>query len=288
VEILRAAELLASQGDARARAVRLAIQNASRRADPAFTLGAAGRALGEIGEWSLAAWAFEEALRLDPQTADARAYLGLALDQSGGDGLEQLLRAVEEAPESPLPHFFLGLHWRARGDAEQALEALTSAAELDPESPAIAAELAGALEDLGEMDEALAAFLHAANLAPDESGFWRLLADFSTRNEIQVTEVGLPAARNALALAPDDPAACDALAFAYFLAGDDALARRFIDRAVRLHPLRSSTQYHLGLLLLSQGEIPAARSALEWAALLDPDGPVGALARRTLERLPPS
>jgi tetratricopeptide (TPR) repeat protein len=268
--------------------VRLAIQNAARHGDPALTLGAAGRALGEIGEWPLAAWAFEEALSLDPQAADVRAYLGLALDQSGGDGLLHLRRAAEEAAESPLPHFFLGLHWRARGEAERALQALTTAAELDPENPAIAAELAGALEDLGEMDEALAAFLYAANLAPDEPGFWRLLADFSTRNEIQVTAVGLPAARNALALAPDDPASSDALGFAYFLAGDDALARRFIDRAVGLDPLRSSTQYHLGLVLLSGGEVAAARSALETAALLDPDGPVGALARRTLEGLPPS
>ncbi len=283
---LRRADDLTEGGDPTASEVIRTIERASREEDPAFTLAAVGHALGEIGEWRLATWAFREALVLYPQYVEARAYYGLALDQSGGDGLAQLQAAARISPQNPLSLFLLGLHWRARGDAPAALEVLTVAAELDPTNPAIAAELGGAHEDLGDMTSALASFLHAAELSPQEAGFWSLLAEFSLRNEIQVREVGLPAARNAYALAPEDPTACDDLAYSYYLAGDFTLAERFLRRAVEIDATRPLTQYHLGLLLLELDQGDAARAAIETAARLDPEGAVGALARRTLEGLP--
>jgi Flp pilus assembly protein TadD len=164
------------------------------------------------------------------------------------------------------------------------VEELAQAAELDPTNPSIAAELGGAHEDQGEMTSALAAFLHAAELAPREAAFWRLLAEFSLRNEIEVRQVGIPAARNAYALAPD-AAACDNLAMAHFLSGDLVLAERFLRRALALDRARPETQYHLGLLFLERDQVAAARAAFETAARLDPEGAIGELATRTLEGL---
>jgi Flp pilus assembly protein TadD len=285
IDTLRLADELTAGGSPAAQAVIRAIEQASSEDDPAYTLAAVGQALGAIGEWRLAAWAFRDALTIDPQYALARAYLGLALDQMGGDGLAELRTAAALSPSDPLPRFFLGLHWRIRGDPTAAVEALTAAADLDPANPSISAELGGAYEDLGNMTSALEAFFHAAELAPRESGFWRLLAEFSLRNEIRVREVGIPAARNAYSLIPDDPTACDNLGYAYYLAGDLTLAERFLRRAVGLDSGRPATQFHLGLLLLRLEKPAAARAAFATAARLDPEGPIGALARRTLEGL---
>lgn len=286
VDTLRIADELSAGGSPIARQVIDAIQDALREDDPAYALAAAGQALGEVGEWRLAAWAFLEALLLNPQYTAARAYFGLALDQSGGDGLLELERAVAASPGDPLPHFFLGLHWRAQGDPAAAVDSLMTAAELDPANPSIAAELGGAFEDLGEMTAALAALRHAAELAPREAGFWRLLAQFSLRHEIELRRVGLPAARNAYLLAPEDATACDDLGYGYYLVGDSALASRFLRRALELDPMRPLTQYHFGLLLIQQNEIAEARAAFEIAARLDPQGAIGSLAERTLDGLP--
>jgi cytochrome c-type biogenesis protein CcmH/NrfG len=69
---------------------------------------------------------------------------------------------------------------------------------------------------------------------------------------------------------------------------DFGLAERFLIRAVELDPLRARTQYHLGLLRLSQGDTATATLALQTAVRLDPEGQVGDLALRTLQRfLPP-
>jgi len=282
---LRLADELTDGGSAAAREMMRVIQQASREDDLAFTLASVGQSLGEMGEWRLAAWAFREAITLYPPYVEARAYYGLALDQSGSDGLAQLQSAAEFSPQNPLPRFFLGVHWRARGEPQAAVVELLVAAELDPANPSIAAELGGAYEDLGEMTSALAAFQYATDLAPRQAGFWRLLAEFSLRNGIQVREIGIPAARNAYSLAPADPVACDNLAYGHYLAGEFALAERLIHRALELDAARPATQYHLGLLLLELHQGAAAQAALETAAQLDPEGAIGELAERTLEGL---
>jgi tetratricopeptide (TPR) repeat protein len=286
IDALRIADELSVGGSLEANRVIAAILAASGEGDEAYTLASVGRVLGEIGEWRFAAWAFREALFLNPQYTVARAYYGLALDQAGGDGLIQLHLAALVSPTNPLPFFFLGLHWRARGDPTAALESLTTAAGLDPENPSIAAELAGALEDTGEVSAALSTLARAAELAPREPGFWSLLARLSFRHEVEIRRVGLPAARNAYVLAPDDPAICDDLGYGYYLAGDDILAQRFLTRAISLGPNLPLTQYHYGLLLVRQGETRAARAAFGAAARLDPGGEVGALAERASEALP--
>ncbi len=286
VDALRIADELSVGGSPEAVRVIAAIQAAAGEGDEAYTLASVGRALGALGQWRFAAWGFREALFLNPQYTSARAYYGLALDQAGGDGLFQLQLAAEVSPTNPLPFFFLGLHWRARGDSAAAVESLTTAAGLDPENPSIAAELAGSLEDLGEISAALSGLSHAAELAPREPGFWSLLARMSFRHEVEIRRVGLPAARNAYVLAPADPAVCDDLGYGYYLAGDDVLARRFLTRAISLGADLPLTQYHYGLLLMRQGEIRAARAAFETAARLDPGGEIGTLAERASEGLP--
>lgn len=285
---LRSADALTPGGNLLAQALVRGITDAQAEAQPAYTLAQVGQALARQGEWRLAAWAFESAIDLEPGYVEARAYLGLALDRAGGDGLAQLQAAEAAAPSAALPHLFLGMHWHALGQMQPALAELMTAADLDPSNPAITAELGGVYADLGDVQPALAAFRTAAALAPQEPGFWLLLAEFSLSREVEVEAVGLPSARNAAVLNPHDPAAIDALGYACLLVDDFGLAERFLIRAVELDPLRARTQYHLGLLRLSQGDTATATLALQTAVRLDPEGQVGDLALRTLQRfLPP-
>ena len=282
---LRLALELAPAPDRLALDVLDVLRQAASDGPPAYLRAQVGQALARAGEWELAAQAFEQALALEPDYLEARGYLGLALDRLGGDGLPHLLEAAQAAPEAALPHLLLGMHWRRHGRPQTALDELRVAARLDPDHPAIAAEIGAVYEDLGDAATALQAYRVAAALAPDDPGFWLLLAEASLEHEIEVSTLGVPAARNAAALRPEAPALA-ALGYAHLLTGEAILAERLITRAAALDPGLPAAQYRLGLLRLLQGRAPEARRALEAAVALDPAGPIGLRAARTLGALP--
>jgi tetratricopeptide (TPR) repeat protein len=274
-------ELVHSDNDLVADLIR-AIENARLENESAYTFAQVGQILATYGEWDYAIWAFQEAIALYPDYLEARAYLGLALDQAGQDGLEELKGVVSDIPNAALPRIFLAMHWQKTGNFEEARLELSIAARLDPTNPAIAAELGKAYTALGDVESAKDAFLLATQLAPQDPNFWMLLANFSVMNEIEVNSLGLPAARNSVALAPNNPATLDTLGYAHLVLGNLRLAERILWRAVELQPRRAWTHYHVGLLRSVQGDGGRARSAWQLATLLDPDGPAGELAQRAL------
>lgn len=282
---LRAADQSSPDGDPVARELIRAIGEARVEDDRAYSLAQVGQVFAQNSEWLYASWAFQEAVQLEQDYVEARAYLGLSLDRIGRDGLADLEAAVAEAPGAAQPHTFLGMHWRMKGENSKALAEFETAAELAPEDPAVAAELAATYESTGDYESALAAYRVAADLAPREPGFWLLLAQFSIRQELNIDTVGLPASRNAAALAPQDPAAWDSLGYCYLLAGDLEMSARILTRALDLAPNRPSTLYHLGLLRLYQGDLSGARAALQSAIDGDPGGPIADLAQRALDRV---
>jgi len=263
------------------------IEGARQHADLSFSLAQVGQFMARTGDWALAAEAFRNALAIQPDYTEARAYLGLALDQSGADGLEHLEQAAEEAPEAALPQQLLGKHWRLRGDPDQALRAFERAATLAPEDPLTAIDLAAAYLASGDLISAKAAYLHAAELAPDEPFYWSLLAQFSLDHEIEVGELGLPAARRVVVLEPGQAVALDMLGYCHYLLGNWTLAGRLLSRAIEADPQLASGHYHLGLLELVLGDLAAGRRALRTASQLDSGGWVGDLALRSLENLGP-
>jgi tetratricopeptide (TPR) repeat protein len=262
-----------------------AIEAARAQDDPAFSLAQVGQFFSRNGEWSLATLAFERALDLEPSYTEARAYLGLALDRAGGDGLAQLEQAIGEAPEAPLPQVLLGKHWRARGEPTLALAAFEMAAGLDPDDPTIALDLGLAYAAVGDLESAKAAYVHAAQLAPENALVWQLLAQFALDHEIELETLALPAARRAVLLDPQRSTALDTLGYSHFLVGDWVLAGRFLNLAVSMDAQSSAAYYHLGLLQMTLGNMEDGREALARALALDPDGWIGNLALRSLENL---
>ena len=281
---LRHARTLSREAGAQASPLITTIEAALLLDQEAYTLAQVGQTFAKQGEWRLAAWSFERALELEPTYVEARAFYGLALDQVGEDGSAELQLAIEEAPNAALPHIFLALHWLQASQPERARPELETAAMLDPENPAIAVELGTAYALLGDIQAAKAAYLHATQIDPQDPRFWITLAQFSLSHEIEITTLGLPAARNAVVLAPEDPATWDLLGYAHMLSANPVLAERTLWKAIHIQPKRAETQYHLGLFHQMHGDSSCAYAAFEMAALLDPNGVIGQLAEGTLNR----
>jgi tetratricopeptide (TPR) repeat protein len=269
------------------RLVMAAIEDGRSSGDEAYTFGRVGYALIQLKEWPLAEVALTQAIQRDGQYADAFAYLGLAQDMQAKDGLPNYEQALALAPDSALVQFLTGLHWRRLGNSNSALPYLKTAQALDPQNPAVAAEIGGAYAALGDLTSAEIWFTEAVRMDEQNPDFWLLLARFYVDNEYHVAELGLPAARMAVGLDPENALAADALGYALQLTGDLANAEKMLLRALELDSGLASGYYHLGLLYQKQGRPAEAETVLNHTLALDPEGLYGGLALKALATLSP-
>jgi len=187
--------------------LRAALNGSPTPASPAVRRTTIGRALGLVQEWDLSVAAFEKSIELDPESAEAWAWLGEARQQTGKDGRQALDRAVALDHKSVTVRALRGLYWGRQEKYQQMLAEYLLAAEYEPQNPAWQASIGDAQIKLGNLAAALDAYQHATELAPDDSTYWRLLAVFCAENGVRVEDLGLPAARQAAELAPEDPLA---------------------------------------------------------------------------------
>jgi tetratricopeptide (TPR) repeat protein len=263
----------------------ITIQDNQALDTPAYLYAQVGQTFSRVSEWHLVHETFRNAVKIDPEYAQAWGYLGVAKDNVGQDGESELLEAVRLSPEDPFLLVLLAVHYNRKGDAEGALPILERAFTLDPENPAIAVEFGQAYTTLGDLENARLAFRQATLLAPDEAAFWYLLANFSLRHELEIEAIGLPSARNALILQADSSQGWQVLGYAHYLLGNFSLAQRALHRAIEISPTDPTTQYYLGLTYQAQARTQEAISAWRMAMKISTEHPSAQLAQRALETL---
>ncbi len=271
-ELGQAAELDANDGPA-VETLEAALDLAARETDASRRLVILGRSLGLVNDWPLAEDRFQQAVNADARNAEAWAWLGEARQQNGQDGKPALDAALVLDPNSTLVHGLRGLYWKRQGKYLAQIAEYTRAAQLDPENPEWQSALGEAYTSKGDLVSGLASYQKATSMAPTNPTYWRLLAIFCADNGIQVLEVGLPAAKKAAALAPDDPQVLDALGWSYAQAGLLYNAEQTLVKARDLAPYSASIHQHLAETYLRKGDQTAAYSELQAAAQPPPAEP---------------
>jgi len=252
--------------------------------DPSYALVAAGQSLLSIEEWELAEIALSNATRLNPEYAEAWAYLGEALQKNGENGQEELEKALSIDPNSVAANTLMGLYWQRQERFDLALTYLHAAAKFDDLNPALQAEIGNTLGLLGNISGAESHYRRAAALSPNDSTYWRILAEFHIKYELKLRDEGLAAARQAVILDPEDPASLDAMAQIYLLLDSPLIARRFLDRAIAADDKFAPAYLHLGLIHILTGEPLLAFQRFSIAKTLSPpDSQTAAQATRLLE-----
>jgi tetratricopeptide (TPR) repeat protein len=252
--------------------------------DPSYGLLTAGQSLLAIEEWELAEIALSNATRINPEYAEAWAYLGEALQHNGQNGFEEIEKALVIDPNSVAANTLMGLYWQRKEEYDLALIYFHAAANLDDQNPAFQAEIGNTLGLSGNISAAESHYRRATALAPNDPIFWRILADFYIKYETNLREEGLAAARQAVILDPDDPASLDVLAQIYLLLNHPLIARRFLERALLADDKFAPAHLHLGLIHILEGNYLLAFQEFSTARdQSDPDSPISALAIRLLE-----
>jgi tetratricopeptide (TPR) repeat protein len=243
-----------------------------------------GRALGEINEWELAGLAFERAVNQDAANAEAWALWGEAKQQRGQSGQAELEKALALAPDSVLARALQAVALRRAGKPEEALAHLRAAAAAEPENGFWWVEIGNTQVAQGDLGAAMESYIRAVDLEPGNPLYWRALAGFCFSYQVDVERIGLPAARQAAALAPGDPANLDGLGVGLAAVGDLVSAERAYLQALAVTPNYAPALLHLGMLYMEQRDYDQAHSRLNAAAQQSADPVVADQARRLLAR----
>ncbi len=244
-----------------------------------------GRALGSIGAWSLALVSFEKAETLNPQYAQAWAFASEARQQLHQDGNPDLERALALEPDSPVILALAAVNYRRQGDLTQALERFTEASNLEPDRAIWQIEIGNTYADLHNIQKGLEYYLAATRIEPENPIIWRLAAQYCVNNELQIREIGLPAARQAVALAPEDAANLDILGQVMDSQQDEISAERFLQQAITKDLDYAPARLHLAQLYLRQGRMDWAEYHLALAARpVGQESEANLVAKRLLAR----
>ena len=258
-ELLGASQL-DPQLDPAAQTLRTALNLAAIEDSASARAVVIGRGLGLVNEWQLARLAFEEAIRLDDENADAWAWLGEANHQLGMPEASnpEFEQALKLNPNSSTVRGLRGLYLQRIGNYREALGEFEAAARLEPGNPTWHVSIGETYTKLGDLIQALDSYQTATALAPEDPAYWQLLAVFCAQNNVNVRGVGVPAAQKAVVLAGQDPASLDVLGWLLTLDARHAEAERMLHRALELDPQNGPAHMHLGMLYLQMNNRASA------------------------------
>ena len=258
---------------------------ASLESDDAYRALMIGRALARQGEWDAAAVLFEQTTELAPDYAEGWAFLGQARQALGQDGYAALQQAGRLDPQSVAAQSLLALYWRQNNHPDLALVYLNRLAKQNPEDGIWEIELGNVLTEMGNLFSAAEHFQRAVALEPGNVDAWRALVEFSIVHSFEPRTIGLPAARKALLLRPNEPGTLDLMGWVFLNLGDLSSAERFLHQAVQKDAQYAPAYLHLGQVYLQKGQSKQAEAYL-WKAVnyAEPESSVAMIASRLLGR----
>ncbi len=232
-----------------------------------------GFVLATHGKMDQAITQYAEALRLDPNFADAHDNLGVALAKKGrmDQAMAQYAEALRINPNLALAHNNLGIALAAQGEMDQAVAQYAEALRLDPNLASAHNNLGLALAAQGKMDQAVAQYAEALRLDPGYTEAHNNLG-LALAAQGKMDEAVAQYAE-ALRLKPDYAEAHNNLGLA--LAGQgkmDQAAAQYAE-ALRLKPDSAETYNNLGVALAQQGKIDEAIARFQKAIQINPDFP---------------
>jgi tetratricopeptide (TPR) repeat protein len=282
-ELLRAAQLDQTL-DPRVQSIRTELNTALLSDDKAYRFVVAGHALAAQEEWDFALKAFQNAVNLRRDYAEAWAWLGEAEQHLGQDGFPALQKAILLDSGSATVNVLTGMYYQRQGNSPKALATYQTAVSLEPENAAWHVALGGAYESNRDLLSALKEYQLAIELDPENVPAWQAMALYSVVNDSDLNGNGLAAARKLIELSPDNWQSVDIAGQVTYALSNLLEAQHLFEKAVDLAPNQAAPHLHLAMVSLDLKKSDIGLAQLKLAIELDPNGPVGWQANRLLEQ----
>ncbi len=187
-------------------------------------------------EWNKAAAELGEAIRTNPDNAEAHTNLGIALRMQGkrDAAIGQFQRAIALKPDLANAHFGFGDALREQGKLEDATAELKVAARIEPGNASIHHGLGHALWEQKKLAQALAEFRESTRINPDFAEAHKDVGDILTEQRELLEAIG--EYKTAIRLNPELVAAHANLAVALGLQGKAKEAMTEYRETIRLEP----------------------------------------------------
>ena len=254
------------------------IQRALTYQNPAYVLVFVGRELAKQGRWDLAKKAFQKTTIIQPDYAEAWAFLGESVqhleDDTNENPLDILEIALEIDPYSLSANLLTAAYWKRVGDPDQHYRYLINAAEIDPQNPKILVDLGDAVAVLGELEAGYDYHLEAIRITHSDPTYLRTLVDYCIRYNYLLDEVALPTAREAVIKENANAPSLDTMGQVLFRLGDIHNAHRFYTRSIIRDPDYAPAHFHLGLLYNILDQPDQAAYSFTRTIALAPETPI--------------
>jgi tetratricopeptide (TPR) repeat protein len=125
-------------------------------------------------DFKAAAESYKQALKINPESAELWANLGLT-EHEGGDYAEAIRsfqQAIRLKPGLYVPNLFLGIDYRHTGNTRAAIQFLVKAEQMNKTDPEAPLEVGRAYSAAGDFPAAAREFHHAIELDPQRSDSW--------------------------------------------------------------------------------------------------------------------
>jgi tetratricopeptide (TPR) repeat protein len=246
-----------------------------------------GQILAATDEWYYAIEKFNQAILLEPDYAEAFAFLGESQFHINEDGLTNLEKAISINPESFSANTFMGFYWQRKNQPELALPFFMKAVKINPKDANILIDQANTFAQLDMFEYAIASYQKATILDPGNFNAWIALAIFSIEQEIQVQSIGLPAAHRALLIDKENVIANTLIGQAYLYLNKPNLAIRFLASALSVDEDFPPALFQHALYLISISESEQAELILRQALSLSDDETMKYKIQKILDNLFP-
>ena len=216
---------------------------------------------------------FEEALRLDPNYAEARFNLGNAFFRlrRAADARREYERALELNPRIAVAQTNLGILLLELGETKEGIKHLEEAVRIEPRAAVAQQRLSDALVKEGREAEAVQHFEAAAKVDPAAAS-----TDAQNLIALALLREGKPAealaqANRTLEATPNSTTALTnyGIILAELRQLDEAVAQ--FEKALEIDASNAEAHYNLGNALLMRREVPEAMKHFQEAVALRPD-----------------
>ncbi|HEY0875435.1 MAG TPA: tetratricopeptide repeat protein [Vicinamibacterales bacterium] len=231
-----------------------------------------GLALHLSGAGDRALAEYHEALRLEPGHAKARNNLASLLASMGRheEAVEQYRSALQFDPSNVEARQNLGMLLARLGRYPEAVPHLRRAAAAAQTGDSYV-HLGAVLADAGRIEEAKKALTHAASLAPEDARVWRVLGDLALHGGHP--EEAIAHYQQAEERAPEDAGIQNALGVAHARMGAHAEAVEFFAEALCLAPRLTEAKGNLGLSYAAMDRLPESLRSFQMALQDQPSNP---------------